>query len=124
MSPEQSEQMEKGQQVAQAGAQAAASVPPEQAPDAARDAMRSERDRIGFSELTDEDIDKFAAALSPKLIEGFRAQGAFDPPPEPVQAPANAAPPPPGDEGAAAAAEPAPAPQKRTFAHRFMGIGG
>lgn len=119
---DQAEQMEKGQQVAQAGAQAAASVPPEQAPEAARDAMRSERDRIGFSELTDEDIDKFAAALSPKLIEGFRAQGAFDPPPEPVRAPQNQAPPPPTDEPEAA--EPAPAPTKRTFAHRFMGIGG
>jgi hypothetical protein len=115
--------MVKGQQVAQAGAEAAASVPPEQAPDAARDAMRSERDRIGFSELTDEDIDKFAAALSPKLIEGFRAQGAFDPPPEPVQAPQNVAPPAPTDQPDEAT-EPTPAPQKRTFAHRFMGVGG
>jgi|SRR5215469_6448645 len=119
------EDMQKGQQVAQAGAQAAAEAPPEEAQDAARTAMRKERDRTGL-QLPDTEIDRIAAALSPKLIEGFRAQGAFDAPPEPVQAPPpNAAPPPPGESQAAAQApgsgEPAPAPTRRTFASRFMG---
>jgi hypothetical protein len=64
--------------------------------------------------------------LSPKLIEGFRAHGAFDAPPEPVAPPSNVAPPAPGAEDEAAAAapaagEPAPAPVRRTFADRFLG---
>lgn len=121
--PSQAEAMEKGQQVAQAGVQAANEAPPEQAQDAARQAMKKERDRIGFDQLPDAEIDRIASVLSPKLIDGFRAQGAFDPPPEPVAPAPNIAPPPPGEEPAAAAAggEPPPTPIKRTFADRFFG---
>jgi hypothetical protein len=116
----QAETMQKGQQVAQAGAAAAATAPPEQAAEQAAAAMRAERDRVKL-EMSDEDIDRIASALSPKLLDGFQERGAFDPPPEAVQPP----PPPvpaPGEEATAATAEPAPAPQKRTFAHRFMGV--
>jgi hypothetical protein len=121
--PSQSEQLAKGQQVAQAGAAAAAEAPPEQAQAAASKAMRKERDRLGFEQLPDAEIDRIASALSPKLIEGFREHGAFDAPPEPVAPPSNVAPPAPGgDEAAApAAGEPAPAPVRRTFADRFLG---
>jgi len=126
--PDQQEALAKGQQVAQAGAQAAADAPPEQASAAARQAMRKERDRIGFTELPDAEIDRIANALQPKLIEGFRQAGAFDPPPEPVQPAPNAAPPPPGEAEAAAhapaAGEPSPRPVRRTFADRYMGTGG
>jgi hypothetical protein len=120
--PSQSEALAKGQQVAQAGVQAASEAPPEQAQDAARQAMKKERDRVGFDQLPDAEIDRIAAALSPKLVEDFRAQGAFDPPPEAVVPAPDAALPPPTTDGAStAAAEPAPAPVKRTFADRFLG---
>jgi|SRR5215831_7183292 len=124
------EDVQKGQQVAQAGMEAASEAPPEQRVDAAKQGMKKERDRIGFDQLPDAEIDRIAERLRPMLtvgvIEGFREQGAFDAPPEPVQAPPpNAAPPPPGEPAAAAAApgqgEPAPAPTRRTFASRFMG---
>jgi hypothetical protein len=122
--PDQQEALQKGQQVAQAGAQAAAQAPPEQAEGAARDAMRAERDRLGFEQLPDSEIDRIASVLSPKLIEGFRAQGAFDPPPEPVAPPAQPAQAAAGAEPvqAPAAGEPAPAPEKRTWAHRYLGV--
>lgn len=120
--PSQDEAVQKSAQVAQAGMQAAEDVPPEQREAAARQAMKKERDRIGFEQLPDAEIDRIASVLSPKLIDGFRAQGAFDPPPEPVAPAPNIAPPPPGDEAAApAGAEPAPAPVNRTFADRFFG---
>ena len=121
--PSQAEAMQKGQQVAQAGAAAAASSPPEEAQANAAEAMRAERDRVKL-EMSDEDIDRIASALSPKLLDGFQERGAFDAPPEPVTPP----PPPvpaPGEEAtsAEAATEAAPAPVKRTFAHRYMGVG-
>lgn len=111
------------QQVAQAGAQAAATAPPGEEQAAASRAMKRERDRVKL-EMSDQDIDRIAAALSPKLLQGFADRGAFDPPPEPVRAPDNAVAPAPTEPGAAAAPAEAsePAPVKRTFAHRFMGI--
>jgi hypothetical protein len=121
-SPEDRRKME---EVAQAGAEAAATGPPEGATDRAGAAMRAERDRVDLK-MSDEDIDRIAGALSPKLIDGFRDAGAFDAPPEPPRPPANTAPPAPGETAepapAAAAGEPAPAPRRQTFAHRFMGI--
>ena len=120
------EDTQKMQDVASAGAAAAASGPPEGASERASEAMRAERDRTSLP-MSDQDIDRIAGALSPKLIEGFRTEGAFDPPPEPAQPPANTAPPPPGEadgsQAPAPAGEPAPAPpRKRTFAHRYMGV--
>jgi hypothetical protein len=113
---------QRAQSVAQAGAAAAASGPAEGASERAGEAMRAERDRVKL-DMSDNDIDRLASMLSPKLIEGFRQQGAFDPPPEPPAPPPNQAPPAPGEQQQpAAAGEPAPAPVKRTFAHRFMGV--
>lgn len=120
------EQMQQMQSVSQAGAQAAATAEPGQEQEAAREAMRSARDRVNL-QMSDEDIDRVAAALSPKLIEGFREHGAFDPPPEAVHAPPERqAPPPPGEEQpapppAAGAEAPPQAPRKRTVAERFFG---
>jgi hypothetical protein len=109
-------------QVAQAGAQAAASAPPEEAQAAASKAMKRERDRVKL-EMADEEIDRIAAALSPKLLQGFADRGAFDAPPEPVKAPDNAVGPAPTEpQPPAGEAAPEPAPAKRTFAHRFMGL--
>lgn len=125
--PSQAEAMEKGQQVAQAGMQEAADAPPEEKEEALRRGMKKERDRIGFEQLPDSEIDRIAERMKPLLVtgvvDGFRAQGAFDPPPEPV------APPPPmaaptAEEPAAPVAgqqQAAPAPVKRTFADRFFG---
>jgi hypothetical protein len=109
----------KAQQVAVAGAQAAAEGPAESAGDRAAAAMKQKRDEIQFAKMTDEDIDKLCDAFVTKLDE----RGAFEPPPEPPRAPP-AAPAAPGEVSPAAmeSGEPVPAaPQKRTWAHRFMG---
>lgn len=112
---------EQMQSVATAGATAAATAPEGQAQPAAAEAMRSEADRVGF-DLTDEQIDRLAEAVSSKNIAALESRGAFDAPPEPVKPPEPpAAPPAPGEQPAAAETPPQP-PVKRTFAHRFMGV--
>jgi hypothetical protein len=108
----QEEAVQKGQKVAQAGAAAASSSPPEQAQENAAQAMRAERDRVKLE-------------ISPKLLDGFQERGAFDAPPEPVQAPQQAQTVAEPDTGEPPATEVPPAvPQKQTFAHRYMGLGG
>jgi hypothetical protein len=120
----QEEAVQKGQKVAQAGAAAASSSPPEQAQENAAQAMRAERDRVKL-EISDEEIERIAAVLSPKLLDGFQERGAFDAPPEPVQAPQQAQTVAEPDTGEPPATEVPPAvPQKQTFAHRYMGLGG
>lgn len=114
------EDTQKAQQVATAGATAAA-----QGGDAGT-AMKAERDRVKL-EMSDEDIEKIAAKFNELNIAAFENRGAFEAPPEPVQAPASAQPPPPpGEADRQAAAQPpgevAPEqPKKRTFADRFFG---
>jgi hypothetical protein len=120
------EDMAKIQAVADAGAQAAAQAPdPEQATQDAKQAMKDERDRQQLP-MSDEELDKVADLFVGKTIAKFEERGAFDPAPEPV-APAvpREAPPAPGQEEASAAPDaPAePAPQRTTFAQRFMGVG-
>ena len=102
-----SDDVQKGQSVAQAGAAAAAGAPPGEEQQQAATAMRAEADRQNLK-MSDEDIDRIASVLSPKLLDGFEERGAFDPPPEAVQAPPNIAPAAPGDNAAAA-----PAPARR-----------
>jgi hypothetical protein len=118
------DEMENVSAVARAGGEAAAAAPSaEQARSDARAAMREEADRRDVK-LSAEDIDQIATVSVDKMIEQFEARGAFDRAPEPVQAPAQAAPAP-GDESsqsAVGAGEQAPqTPQKRTWAHKFMG---
>lgn len=106
-------------QVAQAGAAAAAS-----GGDPAQ-AMRDERDRVQL-QMSDEDIERVAARLNELNVAEFQQRGAFDPPPERIQAPpADLAPPPPGagEETPPPADEKPQVPQKRTAAHRFLGLG-
>lgn len=115
------EEMAKMQQVGQAGAEAAAAAPDkDQATEDAKQAMREKRDEVGLK-MSDEELEKVADMFVSKTIAQFEQRGAFDAPPERVQAPAApTAPPAPGE--AAQPAEQAPqAPVKRTFADRFMG---
>ena len=106
------------QKVSAAGGQAAA-----EGNDPAA-AMREERDRIGFAKLDDETINALAEKLNELNIAEFAKRGAFDPPPEPVGPPSPpTAPPAPGETAPTSVEDGPPAPpQKRTFAHRFMGI--
>ena len=118
--------------VAQAGAVAAANEPdPDQASAAAKEAMKGERDRQQLP-MSDAELDQIADKFVNLTIQRFEERGAFDPPPDPV-APAmpREAPPAPGQEDAALAAaagppdpagDAAPAPQRTTFAQRFMGV--
>ena len=113
-----SEDQAKAAQVAQAGAGAAAS-----GGDPAQ-AMREERDRVKL-EMSDEDIERVAARLNELNIAEFENRGAFEPPPDRVQAPPpNQAPPAPGagEEPPPPADEQPQVPQKRTAAHRFLGL--
>lgn len=108
------EEVQKATQVAQAGAEAQATGGDP------RQAMRTKADEVKL-EISDQDIDRIAAALSSNLVAAFEQRGAFDQPPEPVQPPDQpTAPPPPGEQPPPAEEAPAP-PVKRTFAHRFMG---
>lgn len=121
------EEMAKMQKVAEAGATAAATAPEgsDQAA-AAKDAIRDKADEVGLK-LSPQELDALADALSNKLLSGFEQRGAFDGPPEPVQAPPaapQAAPPPAEQQPAEPGAEPPRAPEKRTWAERYMGIGG
>jgi hypothetical protein len=109
------EEAEKMQHVAVAGATAAA------AGEDAGPPMRAERDRQQLP-MSDEDIDKIASALNDKNIQSLRELGAFDPPPEAVQPPEHHAPPAPGEQPPAPGEQPPPAPEKRTWAHKFMGV--
>lgn len=114
------EEHQQAQQVAAAGAQAAAT-----GGDAAQ-AMKDKRDQVNLK-MSDEDIDRIAARLNELNIAELENRGAFEPPPERVQAPpADQAPPAPAGETGEAAqpadqTPPAP-PQKRTAAHRFFGV--
>jgi hypothetical protein len=120
------EEMEKMMAVSQKGAEAAErpAESQEQRKSNVKEAMKEERDRQDLAQMSDEDIDRIADAFVGKAIAAFEERGAFDPPPERVQ-PASPppAPPAPGQEAeaAAAAAEAAPAPQKQSWAQRFMG---
>ena len=120
------EEQRKLQDVAQAGAQAAATGPPEGASDRANEAMRTERDRVNLK-MSDEDIRQIAEKLNPLLlegqIEGFRQEGVFDAPPDAPRPPANQEPPIAGETPPPAAAEQSPQQPRRTFAHRYMGLG-
>lgn len=111
------EDQQAAQEVAAAGIQAkAAGGDTEQA-------MREKRDEIGFTKLSDDDIEKIAARFNDLNIEAFAKRGAFDPPPEPTKPPppdATAPPPPSGNAETATGSEPA-APQKRNVAQRFFG---
>ena len=109
------QELEQMQNVSQAGAAAAA-----EGNDPAA-AMKEERDRVGLAKLSDEDIDAIAQRFNELNVEEFRKRGAFDPPPAPVSPPAQPqAPPTPGDQPADEAHTPPP--QKRTPAHRFLGL--
>lgn len=119
------EDMAKMQAVATAGGQAASTAEtPEEAKRNARQAMREEADRQDLK-IPDEELDRIADALGGRIVDMFEQRGAFDPPPEPVQPPAQPTAPAetPGAPAEQAAQEPAPQqPQKRTWAHRFMGV--
>jgi len=122
------EEVAKSRQVAEAGAAAAAGAPEGQEQEQAKQAMRAEADRVQL-EIDDDTINKIAEAVSAKNIQELMTRGAFDPPPERVQPPAQpAAPPAPGESeqpatAGQAQAEPTPRqPQKRTAAHRFFGL--
>ena len=110
-----------GLQVAAAGAQAAREEPdPEKRPAAAAGAIQQAASEQGWT-LTDEECDRIGGAV----VKQMEQRGAFDPPPEPVAAPAA-----PTGAGTAAAQPPdlpvenlPPAPQHRSFAERFRGGG-
>ena len=86
------------------------------------EAMKNERDDRGFVKLDDETIDKLAKQLNQLNIESFREAGAFDPPPAPPSPPEQPVAPPAPAETPAEQAAAAPPQQKRTPAHRFLGI--
>lgn len=112
------EEQQQAQQVAQAGAQAAATgADPAQA-------MKDKRDEVHL-QMSDEDIERIAVKLNELNIAEFENRGAFEPPPERVQAPPTdqAPPAPAGNDGEPAPAQQQqPAPQKTTPAHRFFGV--
>lgn len=111
--PTPQDQMKEVGEAAAAGAATAAT--PEQAHQGAEDAVRRRADELKL-EISDEDAQKIAS-MTVKMME---TMGAFDAPPEPVQAPpAAAAPPAPGEAPVVTSSEPAP-PRKRTFAEKFL----
>lgn len=117
--PMTAEELQKSQAVAAAGGEAAIAAPADRRQEDTARAMRAERDRVD-AKLSDEEVDDIAS----KFIEKLQEVGAFDPPPEPVQGPANQAPPAPSEPASSPAepAQPAPAaPVKLTFADRYMG---
>jgi len=115
------EDAQKAQQVAQAGAEAATT-----GGDAAQ-AMKDEARRVQL-DIPDEIIEKMAKAISDQNIAALEQRGAFDTPPEPVRGPHEPAQAPEGADQARGEQppeqpdEPAPAPVKRTWAHRFLGV--
>jgi hypothetical protein len=111
------EDAQKAQQIAQAGVEAS-----EQGQDPAQ-AMKAERDRVKL-EIPDEQLEKMATMFSVSTIEALQQRGAFDTPPEPVRGPdAQEAPAHPSDQEAPVQAEEAPPqPEKRTWAHKFLGV--
>lgn len=117
--PPTAEEQAQAQQVAAAGAQAAV-----EGRDTA-EAMRQERDRTGLK-MSDDEITRVAEKLNELQIKAFEDRGAFEAPPDRVQAPPpETAPPPPGEQNAGAPPEgeqPPQPPQKRTAAHRFFGV--
>jgi hypothetical protein len=116
-------ELEKMQQVAEAGAEAGAQAEtPDQAAEDAKRAMRRKADEVKL-ELSDEQIKMLADTFVKGTVEEFERRGAFDAPPEPVQPPETPqAPTPPADQmGTPPAGEPAPAPRPRSWAARFMG---
>lgn len=113
-------EMEKMQAVSEAGAEAAVQAPPEQRQEDVRKAMRRKADEVKL-ELSDEQLNTIADMFVTRFVDEIDRRGAFEPPPEPVQPPEQAqqAPTPPPDQPAAG--EPAPKPQRRSLAARFMG---
>jgi hypothetical protein len=113
------EEMQKLNEVGQAGAQAAA-----EGKDIG-EAMKKARDATGL-QMSDEELEKVGEQLFGKLAALFEERGAFDLPPAPVEAPQQP-PPAPEPPKAVSAAEQvpepaAPAPQKRTPAQKFFGV--
>jgi hypothetical protein len=109
------------QQVAEAGGAAAV------AGEDAGAAMKAERDRVQL-DIPDDVLERMAKAISDQNIAALEQRGAFDTPPEPVRAPDEPAQAPAGadqtqaDQPPEQTQEPAPAPQRRTWAHRFLGV--
>jgi hypothetical protein len=114
---------EQANEMAQAGAQAAATSPPGQTEQNVRERLHEKRAELNIK-IPDEELDRMAKAVSLAVVDDLDHRGAFDSPPEPVQPPdqRNAAPAP-GEEATANQPQESMPPQKRTFAHRFMGIG-
>jgi hypothetical protein len=104
--------------VSQAVADAAAAAPnATQARQDAAAAARQAADKVNI-ELTEEQI----AAISNGVVSALESRGAFEPPPEPLEAPP--APTVPDDPAQPAPGPPAPVdpgPRKRTFAQKFLG---
>lgn len=113
--------MQKSQQVATAGVEA------EQAGRDPKEAMRQEAERVQL-DIPDDVMDKFANMVKSKTIEELEERGAFAEIPEPVtgpehtestrEHPADARQ---AEQPPAQTDEPAPAPQRRTWAQRFLG---
>lgn len=113
MSPDDltSEQLEKGGQVAAAAVQAGEAEPdPQKRREAVKSAARREAEKVQI-ELSDEDCEKLAAVIITQLDQ----RGAFEPPPEPVQAPPPEQPTP----GTVQTPPEAQQPRKQSFAERF-----
>lgn len=101
-----------GAAVGQAGIAAAAAEPTAaKAKPAAKRAIAAKAKEVKI-ELSDDDVDRIADALVDKMSD----RGAFDPPPEPVTAPAGAPPP----AGVAPETVPQP-PRKVSWAEKFRG---